>query len=68
MTSRWQGRDAVLRDIRPRAGFKAGDFVKEKLGGGGATVERPLNLSPVVKRTRAISENLYLNSSLTGGA
>ena len=34
-------RGTVFQEIRPGAGFKTGDFVKEKLGG--ATVER---LSP----------------------
>ena len=32
-------RDTVFQDIRPGVGFKTGDFVEEKLGGGG-TVER----------------------------
>ena len=26
-------RDAIFQEIRPGAGFKTGDFVKEKLGG-----------------------------------
>ena len=32
----------VFAEVRPGAGFKTGDFVKEKLGrgGGGATVTR----------------------------
>ena len=38
MTSGWQGRGIVFQEIRPGAGFKPGDFVKENLGG--ATVER----------------------------
>ena len=33
MVSGWQGR-AVFKEIRPGAGFKTGDFAKEKLGGG----------------------------------
>ena len=32
-TSGWQGRGTVFEEIRPGAGFKTGDFVKEKLGG-----------------------------------
>ena len=27
-------RDTVFQEIRPGVGFKTGDFVKEKLGGG----------------------------------
>ena len=34
-------RDTVFQEIRPGAGFEAGDFVKEKLGG--ATAERLIN-------------------------
>ena len=29
----WVVRDTVFQKIRPGAGFKTGDFVKEKLGG-----------------------------------
>ena len=32
---------AAFLEKRPGAGFKTGDFVKEKLGAPGATVERP---------------------------
>ena len=28
-------RDTVIQEIRPGAGFETGDFVEEKLGGGG---------------------------------
>ena len=38
MTPEWQGAPPYFRRIRPGAGFKTGDFVKEKQGGG--TVER----------------------------
>ena len=34
MTSGWVARGTVFREVRPGAGFKTGDFVKEKLGGG----------------------------------
>ena len=37
--------DTVFQEVRPEAGFKTGDFVEEKLGGG-ATVERLLCASP----------------------
>ena len=33
-------RDILFQEIRPGAGFETGDFVQEKLEGGGATVER----------------------------
>ena len=33
-------RGTVFQEVWPGAGFKTGDFVKEKLGGEGATVER----------------------------
>ena len=39
MASGWEGAP-YLQEIRPGAGFKTGDFVEEKFGGG-ATVERP---------------------------
>ena len=29
----WVSRDTVFQEIRPGAGFKTGDFVKENLGG-----------------------------------
>ena len=31
---RWQGGTAFQEEIRPCAGFKTGDFVKIKVGGG----------------------------------
>ena len=33
MTSGWVSKGTVFQDIRQRAGFKTGDFVKEKLEG-----------------------------------
>ena len=33
VTSGQQGRGTVFKEIRPGAGFKTGDFVKDKLGG-----------------------------------
>ena len=33
MTSGWVARGTVMQAIRPGAGFKTGDFVKEKLEG-----------------------------------
>ena len=40
-TSGWQGEGTVFQALRPGAGSKTGDFVKEKLGG--AIVERILS-------------------------
>ena len=42
MKLRWRRKDAVFeQEVRPGgAGFKASDFVKRKVGGGGITVER----------------------------
>ena len=33
MTSGFVSRDTVFEEVRPGAGFKTDDFVKEKLGG-----------------------------------
>ena len=39
MTWGWQW-GTVIQEIRPGAGFKTSDFVEEKSGGGGGTVDR----------------------------
>ena len=39
MTSGWQGAPPALQEIRPGAGFKTSDFVKEELAGA-TTAER----------------------------
>ena len=38
-------RGIVFQEIRPGAGFKTGDFVKERLGGGGGGGGLPWNES-----------------------
>ena len=43
-------RGIVFQEIRPEAGFKTGDFVKEKGVGGATTVER-LRVSTVVRQS-----------------
>ena len=35
MTSGWVARGTVLQEVQSGVGFKTGDFVKEKLEGGG---------------------------------
>ena len=40
MTSGRVATGTVFQELRPGAGFKTGDLVKERLGGGGGIVER----------------------------
>ena len=40
VTSGWKEAPYIFQEIRPVAGFRTGDFVKEKKWGGGTTVER----------------------------